>query len=148
MNVIYRHKRNSKRCDAGHRRETLAQGTNFSASRITSPDGGSTWQTHMTFGNVEVSLTAEEIVKLRDRLNNILDEHNTNLDRRRIAAVGPSFDLRLSVGVGYVYRRTGSTGDWTLALGCQNFAEAAEYVVRSFPGARCLLVPRFHPLAA
>lgn len=147
MNVTYRHKRNSKRCDAGHRRETLAQGTNFSASIITTPDGGATWQTHMTFGNVEVNLTVEEATLLRDRLNNILDEHNTNLDRRRIAAAGPAFDLRLSVGVGYVYRRTGSTGDWTIALGCHNFAEAAEYIARSFPGARCHLVPRFNPAA-
>lgn len=152
MNVTYRHKRNSARCDAGYRRETLAQGPNFTASIITTPDGGSTWQSQLTFGNVEVNLTAEELVKLRDRLNNILDEHHTNIDRRRVAAAAaeaaPQFDVRLSVGVGYVFKATGSADEWRACAGCQSFEEAANYVRHRFVGARCNLVPRFHPLAA
>ncbi len=60
-----------------------------------------------------------------------------------------SFDLRLAVGTGYVYRKTGdSFGDWKrIGMALQSQAEVTALIVAKHPGATVVPVARFNPNA-
>ncbi len=87
MNVTKLHKRHSKRCNFSNRRELISTGT-IAVCTMTTPDG-LTWGTQIYLGtSVAGHISADEARKLRDRLNDVLADHEVTLARRAKLAEG------------------------------------------------------------
>ena len=69
--ITLRHKRASKRCNDGHNREILHDGS-FHACRAHFIGGGADMEVNIEAGSITARLNLANAIQLRDRLNDII----------------------------------------------------------------------------